>query len=390
MIAVDIRSFTLPYDRPSPFDPPPDYAELRRASPVVRATTAAGTPGGVVLGAREAPRVLSGRGVGVAPKGAEVDTESLLCDGEDHARLRRVISRGFSPRALSGLRPRVERLAADFVSGMRASGPPADVVGQLSRPLTLAVITELLGVPVDDRKQFYTWAETVSVVIADDVEGWGQAWAELVGFLGTLIETKREQPGDDLLSAMVMVRDADDGRLSDRELVLAAASLLSGGQLTTVNALSIGVVKLLGLGQGLAAWRDERAAETAVEEMLRHQAGISGEAFPRWVHEDVELAGQRIAEGDMVIVRLEAANRDPARYADPDRFDPARTPNPHLKFGYGPHRCIGAAVARMELVAAVRALADQLPGLALASPQETIPWTDHPLDSGPETVLVTW
>ncbi|WP_040922308.1 cytochrome P450 [Saccharomonospora xinjiangensis] len=390
MTTVDTQSFTLPYERLSPFDPPPAYAELRRRCPVTSATTAAGTPAWVVLGAKEAQRVLSDRRFGIAPKGAQVDTESLLCDGEDHARLRRVISRGFSPRALADLRPRVERLAIEHVTELREAGPPADLVGLVSRPLTLAVITELLGVPVDDRKRFYTWAETVSAVIADDVEGWGQAWAELVAFLGELIEAKRREPADDLLSAMIAVRDADDGRLSDRELVLAAASLLSGGQLTTVNALSIGVVKLLGLGRGLAPWRDERAAETAVEEMLRHQAGISGEAFPRWAHEDVELAGRHIAEGDMVIVRLEAANRDPEVFADPDHFDPERTPNQHLKFGYGPHRCIGAAVARMELVTAVRALAEQLPGLALAGPRESIPWTDHPLDSGPRKVLVTW
>jgi cytochrome P450 len=387
---MDLESFTLPFDRPTPFDPPTAYAELRRESPVIRTITGAGTSAWVVIGAREAQQVLSDRRFAVTKEGIDVDYESLLCDGDHHARLRRVISRGFGPRTLGSLRSTVRRLADEFVAAMRADGPPADLVGALSRPLTLAVITEMLGVPVDDRERFYKWAETVSVLIAEDVQGWAHAWGELVEFLGGLIEDKRAEPGDDLISALVRVRDADDGRLNERELVLAAASLLSGGQLTTVNALTIGVIKLVEFGGGMAGYRDERAVELAVDEMLRHQAGISGEAFPRWARARVELAGHEIAEGDMVIVRLEAANRDPAVFADPDRFDPTRTPNPHVKFGYGPHRCIGAAVARMELAAAVTALAERLPGLALAGPPAEIPWTDHPLDSGPATVLVTW
>ncbi|CAM3874471.1 cytochrome P450 [Kibdelosporangium persicum] len=387
---MDTQSFTLPFDRRSPFEPPAAYADLRKVSPVVRTVTGAGTYAWVVLGAKEAQRVLSDKRFAITREGDEVDTESLLCDGEHHARLRRVISRGFSPRTLGDLRPVVDRMASDFVTDMRAAGSPADLVAKLSRPLTLAVITEMLGVPVDDRERFYKWAETVSAVIADDMQGWAGAWGELVEFLGTLIEAKRATPGPDLLSAMIAVRDSDDGRLNDRELMLAAASLLSGGQLTTVNSLTIGVIKMLEFGGGLGVLHDDRSIEIAVEEMLRHQAGISGEAFPRWAREDVELGGHAIAAGDMVIVRLEAANRDPAVFTDPDRFDPRRTPNQHVKFGYGPHRCIGAAVARMELVAAVRALADQLPGLKLATPLDRIRWTDHPLDSGPAEVIVTW
>lgn len=387
---MDTQSFTLPYDRPSPFDPPSAFAELRQESPVARTVTGTGAPAWVVIGAREAQRVLSDRRFAITPEGMDVDHESLLCDGVEHARLRRVISHGLGPRTLGSLRPRVRRLARERVTAMRAGGPPADLVAQVSRPLTLAVITELLGVPVHDRERFYQWADTVSVVIADDVQGWGQAWGELVEFLGDLIQAKRTDPGEDLLSALVAVRDADDGRLNDRELVLAAASLLSGGQLTTVNALTIGVIKLLDSGGGLAGLRDEDTVARAVDEILRHQVGISGEAFPRWARDDVHLAGQDIAAGDMVIVRLEGANRDPAVFSDPDRFDITRTPNPHLKFGYGPHRCIGAAVARMELAEALTALAEHLPGLALTGPPADIPWTDHPLDSGPETVLVTW
>ncbi|WP_433871574.1 cytochrome P450 [Saccharopolyspora sp. CA-218241] len=384
---MDTQSFALPFQRPSPFAPPPEYAALRRDSPVVRTTTGAGTPAWLVLGAAEAQRVLADRRFAITREGVEVDTESLLCDGEPHARLRGALSRGLSPRTLDRLRPRVDGLAHGLVADLRAGGAPGDLVAGLSRPLTRAVIAEVLGVPADARSRFDAWAESVSVAIVDDLDGGVEVWLELIDHLGGLIADKRADPGADLLSELVAIRD--DGRLNDRELVLAAAALLSGGYLTTINSLSIGLVKLLAHG-GLGGLGDEAAAERAVEEVLRHQAGLSGEAIPRWARADVELAGLRIAAGDMVLVRLEAANRDPAVFDEPDRFDPTRRPRPHVRFGYGPHRCIGAAVARMELVAAVRALADQLPGLALSTPPEELPWTDHPIDTGPERVPATW
>ena len=165
--------------------------------------------------------------------------------------------------------------------------------------------------------------------------------------------------------------------------------MLAGGQLTSANALSIGMVKLLTTG-GIGDLADETVADTAAEEILRHQAGVSGEPYPRWALSDVDIAGQRIEKGDMVIVRLEAANRDPARFAEPDRFDRTRDPNRHLRFGYGPHRCVGAAVARTQLVAALTALATRLPDLALACAPEDVVWTGAPFDDGPAALPVTW
>jgi cytochrome P450 len=387
---MDVQSFTLPFERVSELAPPPAYADLRRASPVFRTTTAAGTPAWVVIGAAEAQRVLSDRRFAITREEDEVNTESLMCDGEHHARLRRIIGRGLGQREIGNLRPVVEKLADDLVAAMRRAGPPADLVSVLSRPLTLAVITTLLGVPVDDRQRFYRWADLMSVVIADDAEEVVQELGELFRFLSELVETKRAVPGDDLLSALIAVHDADDGTFNDRELVQAAAAVLAGGQVTTVNSLSVGVVKLLELDGGLGRLGDEHLIDQAVEEILRHQAGISGEAFPRWARADVELAGHPIAAGDMVIVRLEGANRDPRAFPDPDRFDPARTPRPHLRFGHGPHRCLGASVARMTLAAGLRALAGQVPDLALTLPAAEIPWTAGLLDRGPAEVVVAW
>jgi cytochrome P450 len=198
------------------------------------------------------------------------------------------------------------------------------------------------------------------------------------------------EPQEDLLSALVAVRDAQDGRLNDAELLKSAAGLLTGGQVATVNTITTSVMKLLQYMGGLGDLTDERKLELVVEELLRHQAGISGETFPRYARAEVELAGHTIAKGDMVIVRLEGANRDPAVFTDPNRFDPTRTPNPHLRFGYGPHRCVGAAVARMTIAAALRALATQLPTLAMTVPMDEVPWTGLPLDNGPAELIVTW
>lgn len=218
----------------------------------------------------------------------------------------------------------------------------------------------------------------------------GEAWAQLGGYVSDLIAAKRAEPGEDLLSALIGVRDHDDGQLSDTELVTMVSALLAAGYLTTANAISIGVLKLLLEGQLADLAREPAQLAAAVEEILRHQSGRTGEAMPRFAHEDVELHGQRIAAGAMVLARIEAANRDPNRFDDPDRFDPTRRPNPHLAFGHGPHHCLGAALARLELTAAVTALARLVPALALACPSEAIAWTGHLLDDGPAALPVTW
>jgi cytochrome P450 len=387
---MDIQNFTLPFDRPSPLDPPFAYAESRMDTPVLRTTTGSGEPTWLVIGAKEAQSVLSDRRFAITREGDPPDVESLLNDGENHARLRRVMAQGFSARTMNALQPKVDAIADRLVREMREGGPPADLMAKVAQPMVLEVITQMLGVPVEDRERFYKWAITVSVVIIDEQEGLEQGWRELLEFLAALVEAKRAEPQDDLLSALVAVRDSKDGRLNDAELLKSAAGLLTGGQLTTVNAITTSVMKLLEYTDGLGGLTDERKLELAVEELFRHQAGISGETFPRYARAEVELAGHTIARGDMVIVRLEGANRDPAVFDDPNRFDPTRTPNPHLRFGYGPHRCVGAAVARMTITAALRALATQLPSLALTVPMDEVPWTGLPLDNGPAELIVTW
>ncbi|MET0136411.1 MAG: cytochrome P450 [Kibdelosporangium sp.] len=380
---MDLHSFVLPYERPSPYDPPPAFADLCKKGPLVRTVDGAGRPVWLVLGAELAQQVLTDVRFGIVEPGEYADTDSVLCDGAAHSRLRGLISRGFGARAIDRLRPRIRELADAHVADLATAGPPADLVALVALPLARAVIADLLSVDVADRDRFAAWAQAISTVVAAQDGTAADGWTDLLAFLGELVAARRAAPGPDLLSALAAAG------LTDRQLVLAGAALLAGGQLTSANALSIGVIKLLTTG-GLRGLTDEPAASAAVEEILRHQAGVSGEPYPRWALSDMDIAGHRITMGDMVIVRLEAANRDPVRFAAPDRFDRTRDPNRHLRFGYGPHHCVGAAIARTQLVAAITALATRLPGLALACAPEDVQWTGAPLDDGPAALPVTW
>lgn len=194
---------------------------------------------------------------------------------------------------------------------------------------------------------------------------------------------KRDRPGEDLLSALIAVRDADDGRLSDAELAAMVTTLVAAGYVSAANAITVGTIQLV---------REGRLAdvdEAVVEEVLRRQAGLTGEPMGRWAAADVDLHGVRIEAGDLVLVRLDGANRDPRRFPDPDLFFPGR-PDPHIAFGRGPHHCLGAALARTELGAALHTLAERVPDLRLAVPVEDVVWVHGFADAGPAALPVTW
>jgi cytochrome P450 len=382
----------LPPDRPDAFHPPPTYAPL---DPVVRAQTAEGAPAWLVTDRALVMSVLADQRFGIAPPGTP-GLGSLFADGEPHARLRRLLARTFTARSINALRPRISLLANEFVADLVKAGSGADVMATLTRPLPLAVIGDLLGVADTDRQRFRTWADASLGVVTPDLVNQGErapgaeaAWGELSAFIGELIATKRAAPAEDLLSRLITVRDAGDGRLSDHELVTTMIALLAAGYLTIANALAIGLVHLLPTG-ALPTLTDEAAATRATEEVLRLQTGRAGEAMPRWAHEDVELGGQRIGKGEMVLPKLEAANHDPAMFTDPERFDATREPNRHLSFGHGAHHCLGAPLARIEIAEALRALAEQLPGLRLGCAPEEIAWAGSPLDDGPIALPVFW
>ncbi|MER5387972.1 cytochrome P450 [Saccharopolyspora sp. NPDC002686] len=189
---------------------------------------------------------------------------------------------------------------------------------------------------------------------------------------------------------MIGIREDDGDKLSEPELATMAIALLLAGYATTSHAISIGTVLLLASGEYAELSRDPDLVAPAVEEVLRHQTGRNAEITPRVAHADVRLGDVEIRVGETVLASLEAANNDPARFPEPHRFDITRRPNPHLSFGYGPHHCLGAALARIELQAVFVALTAQFPGLRLSTPPEQLPWRTVLMDCGPQHVPVTW
>ncbi|MEJ3654395.1 cytochrome P450 [Actinomycetes bacterium KLBMP 9759] len=391
-------SLTLPFDLPEPLQPPPAYARLRAEAPVAAVTTADGRPAWLVTSYDAVAAVLGDPRFGVAQPGVGGEGgATLLQDGEPHSRLRRLVGKAFTPRRVEALRPSVEELAAALASGVQDAGPPADLVADFAAPLSIGVIAELLGVGLGDRERFRTLADAASRAdfVAGAADGAARrAWEEFGGYVAELVAGKRESLGDDLLSALITARDADDGRLDDIELTTLALTVLASGYLTATNAIAVGATLLVTEGR-LARLGESTPEELAgtVEEVARLQIGVIGEVFPRWAHTDVELAGVRIRAGDLVLARLGAATRDPRHFTDPDRLDPGRFEREagrQLAFGRGPHHCLGAALARMELGVALRVLSRRFPGLRLVGSVHDIEWVRAHADTGPVAVHVTW
>ncbi|MFC5744282.1 cytochrome P450 [Actinomadura rugatobispora] len=385
---------TLPFERPGPLRPPPAYARLRADAPVARVVTPEGQRAWLVTSYDDAVGVLTDTRFRLAPPGLEsTGNDTLFQDGDSHTRLRRLVSKAFTPRAITAMRPHIERLADEQVAAFAAAGPPADLVAGLAAPLATQVIGDLLGVAIEERDRFETLVEVLSGDFTADEEAAAaaaQAWDDLTRYAADLVAAKRRVLGDDLLSALIGVRDAQDGRLGDGELIGMVISIIAAGHQTSRNAISVGVIQLV-TEDRLDGLADSPELDAVVEEVLRRLAGLIAEPFPRWAHEKADLGGASIEPGDLVLVRLEAANHDPRRFADPDRFTPGRdSAGAHVSFGRGPHHCLGASLARIELTAAFSALARRLPGLRLRGDVEDLVWVRGQTDAGPTAVPVTW
>ncbi|GAA4055813.1 cytochrome P450 [Nonomuraea soli] len=384
----------LPLTRPDPMTPPTAYAELRAVTPIAPVRTPEGVPAWLVTSYDAATTVLSDRRFGIAPPDAgPPGHDTLFQDGEVHLRLRRLVSAAFTPRAIAALRPRVERLAEDQVAALVASARPADLVSGFAAPLSTSVIGEVLGVELGKRDHFQALVRmTGSIDYSDGGAAARRAWEDLAEYAAELVAAKRADPGDDLLTALIAVRDTDDGggRLSDAELVAMVSTIVAGGYLTACNAIAVATIRLLGEGRLHAMAADPGEAGAVLEETLRLQSGLTGEPFPRYAQVDVELGGVAIGKGEMVLVRLEAAQRDPGHVEAPDEFRPGQAASPTLAFGHGPHYCLGAALARVELAAALGALARGVPGLRLACEPGEVEWTTDSMDVGPVSLPVSW
>jgi cytochrome P450 len=289
-----------------------------------------------------------------------------------HTRLRRLISTAFARGHVERLRPWVEELAGRLVDELleeSAGSRPVDLLPGMAEQLPVAVIAELLGVPEADRPLLRPWSNAIVKMYEygrtrDREDAAERAADEFVTYLRGLAAERRTSPGDDLVSHLVSVRDADGDRLTEDELVTTCILLLNAGHEATVNVTGNGTLALLRNPDQLQRLRDDRSLlPAAIEELMRFDSPL--QLFERTATEDVEIGGITVAEGQKIAALLGSANRDPAVFAEPDRLDVGRAENPHISFGAGIHFCIGAPLARVELQATFGALLDRTSSIEL-------------------------
>ncbi|MFJ9946995.1 cytochrome P450 [Kitasatospora sp. NPDC091207] len=292
----------------------------------------------------------------------------LDLEAPDHTRIRRLVSKAFTPRMVEGLRPTVRRLAADLVDGLLAAGG-GDLIAAVAEPLPVAVIAEMLGVPESDRHLLRPWsADITGMFELNPTEEAARravtASTEFSDYLRALIRARRAQPGGDLISALIQAQEGADA-LSEQEMISTCVLLLNAGHEATVNTTGNGWWALFRDPGELARLRGsvDELLPTAVEELMRWDTPL--QMFERWVLEDIEVRGVTVPRGSEIALLFGSANRDPARFADPDRLDLGRTDNPHVTFGAGIHFCLGAPLARLELTESYGALLRRAPGLRL-------------------------
>ncbi len=295
----------------------------------------------------------------------------LTSDPPVHTRLRRLVSRDFTPRRINDLGPRIRQIAAGLVDGIAARGGEFDLVSELANPLPVTVIAELLGVPPGNYDEFKLWSDAV-VAGAARTQPWEEpppefleAVAKLRGYFAEEIEKRRRAPGSDLISALVAAHD--DEALNSEELLAFVVLLLLAGNETTTNLIGNGMLALARNPEQLELLRREpELIGGAIEEIIRYDGPVQGTA--RFTTEPVNLGGAELPVSVPIFLLIGAANRDPAKFPAPEKFDITRDPNEHLGFGTGIHFCLGAPLARLEGAIAINAMLARFPRLRLADP----------------------
>ncbi len=298
----------------------------------------------------------------------------LTVDDPDHRRLRQLVSKAFTPRYIAGLRPQVQRIADELLDRVQAQGL-MELVADYAFPLPINVISEMLGVPRADRDQIRVWSEALAMG-----QGVGARNREVVAhmrafgeYTARLVADKRQHPGDDLISQLIAIEEEGD-RLSETEMISMITLLIFAGHETTSNLLATGTLMLLDHPAQLGKLKaDLSLVPAAVEELLRFN-GPATIAGPRYVTEDIELAGQQIKRGDVIFPILLSANHDERQFTQPEELEIARTLTRHLAFGHGIHMCLGAPLARLEGDIAFSTLLTRMPNLRLSVPRESITW----------------
>ncbi|WP_088104802.1 cytochrome P450 family protein [Halalkalibacter urbisdiaboli] len=295
-------------------------------------------------------------------------------DEPDHKRLRTLVSKAFTPRYMESLRPRVQKIANELLDQVQDRGE-MDLVKDYANPLPINVISDMMGVPKSDHAKIHKWSEgianglglgTVDPKTAQSLQDFGD-------YIKQLVVHKRKQPSDDLISQLILIEEAGD-RLDEKELISMLQLLIFAGHETTSTLISTGTLILLDHPEQLEKLKsDHSLIPSAVEELLRFN-GPSTTAGPRYALKDLELGGQQIKKGDMILPLLKSANRDEQHFSDSEDLDVTRKIKRHLAFGQGVHMCLGAPLARVEGDIAFTTLLKRMPNLQLNIPRENVNW----------------
>jgi cytochrome P450 PksS len=372
-------------------DPYPFYARLRAEAPVFRVTLPDKQTAWLVTRYDDVAMVL--RDEGFAKDRANALTPEQLAkqpwipafvrplmrnmldlDKQDHDRLRALVQKAFTPRLVEQMRPRIQVLTEELLDAVRGRAQ-MDLIRDYALPLPTTIIAEMLGVPVKDRHKFHRWSKALFVISASR---WGMikaipsVWL-FMRYIRKFIQSRRADPRDDLVSALVQAEEAGE-KLSEDELLAMIMLLLVAGHETTVNLIGNGTLALLEHPEQREKLRSDPALiKPAVEELLRFHSPVemATERFPR---EDITIAGVTIPRGEMVFAAIASANRDERQFVHPDTLDITREPNKHLAFGQGAHFCLGAPLARLEGQVALNTLLRRAAGLRLAVAPAELRW----------------
>ncbi len=300
----------------------------------------------------------------------------LLKNPPDHTRLRKLVAKAFTPRVVEDMRPHIQAIVHDLLNAVHVKRR-FDIIQDVAFPLPVIVIAELIGVPAQDREYFKGWtaalARSLDPIITPEItQAADKATEELLAYFTALVAERRDSPQDDLLSGLIAAEEEGD-KLDEDELLATAILLFAAGHETTMNLIGNGMLALFrNPGQMAKLRADPSLIKTAVEEFLRYDGSVQITA--RVALEDIEVGGKTIGKHQQALLLLGAANRDPARFSDPDRLDITRRENPHLTFGHGIHHCLGAPLARVEAQIAINSILCRMPDIQLATDQ--LEWRD--------------
>lgn len=398
---------TMPVERQHPLDPPLEYHQLREEQPITRVRFPSGRVGWLATRFEEGSQVFADPRMSamrprhdVLPEDVEetnrpgdeaVDPTFVFMDEPDHGKYRRLLSGRFTPKAVqTTLQPYIDKIVTEHLDAIGKAGKPVDLIEHLALPIPSLVICEMLGVPYADRDSFHHATETLMDVSKPRAERYeGHHW--LRAYMTELVAAKRADPdAEGLLAELIRTQQAEGAFLTDRDVISIGVILLFAGHDTTMAMIGLSALTLLTHPeQRRNLVEHPEKAGLAVEELLRYLTIVQF-GLGRIAREDAEIGGAHIAKGDLVVVAMPAANRDPRVFANPDQPDFDRKITRHLAFGFGVHQCLGQNVARAELKTILPALFTRFPGLRLATPLDEVEMDVHATNYGVRKMLVTW